>query len=124
MAIKPISKLDIANPLASSHGETVYELIGRAAEHGGVHEHSLAYITLAPGKASLPHYHRLSQESYYLLKGTATMWVDGEEYPLSAGQALVILPNQRHQIANPGTTELEFLAVCVPAWYPEDSFYE
>ena len=121
---QPVSKADVLNPLISPYGETVYELIGGAEQHGGNPEHSLAHINLAPGKASLKHYHRLSQESFYILNGAALMVIDEVEYPLSPGQSILIRPNQRHQIFNPGASDLEYLAVCVPAWYPEDSFYE
>ncbi len=111
-------------PLRSAHGEVVYELFGRAAEHGGATRHSLAHIVLPPGKASLRHYHKVSEESYYILRGQGRMVIDGQEHTLSPAQAMLILPGQRHQIFNDGEEELEFLAICAPAWYPEDSYYE
>ncbi|HEX3051991.1 MAG TPA: cupin domain-containing protein [Aggregatilineaceae bacterium] len=107
--------------IASSHGEVVYELMGNAA--GGSAAHSLAQIVLPPGKACLKHYHPVVEESYYILSGAARMEIDGEATQLGPGDGVPVLPNQTHQIFNVGTTDLVFLAVCVPAWTPDNSVY-
>lgn len=119
----PTSKDKVSNPLFSQHGEVVYEMIGRPVEHGGAQQHSLAHIVIPPGKASLLHYHQVCEETYYLLRGRARMHLDEQVFEMSPGQAVVILPGQRHQIFNDLDEDLEFLAICAPAWYPKDSFY-
>ncbi|MFW5714081.1 MAG: cupin domain-containing protein [Brevefilum sp.] len=106
----------ITNP----HGEDVQEILGINA--GGVESHSLARVTIAPGKCSLPHYHKGSEESYLILSGTADLEVDSHKFNLSPGEAVLIEPFEVHQISNPGSEDLVFLAVCVPAWRPDDSF--
>lgn len=111
-------------PLYSAHGEIVYELIGSTPEHGGTTAHSLAYIIIPFNKASLKHYHKVCEESYYLLKGQARMILDDQEFTASPGQAILVLPGQRHQIFNAGDDDLEFLAICAPAWNPKDSYLE
>jgi mannose-6-phosphate isomerase-like protein (cupin superfamily) len=122
--MKPIFDKSHTSPLQSPHGEIVYELTGRAPEHGGATAHSLAHIVIPPGKASLLHYHKICEETYYLLQGQARMVLDGQTFTASPGEAILILPSQRHQIFNDGATDLEFLAICAPAWHPDDSFYE
>jgi mannose-6-phosphate isomerase-like protein (cupin superfamily) len=124
MSIPVFSKDRILAPIDTPHGEIIYELVGRSAEHGGAQAHSLAHVVLPPGKASLAHFHHVSEESYYILKGQARMVIDGQECLLSPGDACLLSPRQVHQIFNDGETDLEFLAVCVPAWQPGDSFYE
>lgn len=109
------------SPLTSPGGETVFELIGRAAEHGGA-RHSLAHIAIAPGGASTRHYHKVSEETYYILRGAATMAIDDRTLALGPGDTCLIQPGEVHQISNPSRDELEFLAVCAPAWAPDDSF--
>jgi mannose-6-phosphate isomerase-like protein (cupin superfamily) len=109
------------SPLASPGGETVFELIGRASEHGGA-RHSLAHIVIAPGGASSRHYHKVTEETYYILRGAASMMIDGQPFALGPGDTCLIQPGEVHQIGNPGRDELEFLAVCAPAWVPDDSF--
>jgi mannose-6-phosphate isomerase-like protein (cupin superfamily) len=108
-------------PLVSEHGEIVYELIGHAA--GGSQAHSLAQIVLPPGKTSLKHYHPVAEESYYILSGTAQMEIDGETAILGPGDSVVIPPTKAHQITNAGDDDLVFLAVCVPAWTPDNSVF-
>ena len=50
------------------------------------------------------------------------MVVDGQTFTLCPGQACLIEIGETHQIFNPGQSDLEFLAVCAPAWTPADSF--
>ena len=118
----PISKDQVPDPIFTPHGETVYEMIGRVAHHGGARLHSLAHIVLAEGKASQRHSHKVCEESYYILKGQARMLIDGQETRLTPGQTCLLLPGQVHQIFNAGQGDLEFLAVCAPAWYPDDTY--
>lgn len=118
------SKDNVHNPLHSPHGEIVYEMVGRAQDHGGTAQHSLAHIVIPPGKASLAHHHLICEETYYILQGYARMVVDGRMHVISPGQVCLVMPGQVHQIFNAGSEALEFLAVCAPAWYPQDSYYE
>ncbi|NLX08694.1 MAG: cupin domain-containing protein [Chloroflexi bacterium] len=106
---------------ASEHGEVVREMIGAAA--GGTTAYSLAEITLPPGKRSRKHYHPVAEESFYILSGAAQIEVDGQTAALAPGDSIAVLPNQVHQIANTGPDDLVFLAVCVPAWTPDNSVY-
>ena len=113
---------DRARPLVSAHGEVVYELIGRTVGEP-TERHSLAYVVIPPGKASLLHTHPVAEESYYLLRGTARFVLADEVRILLPGEAVVIPPTQAHRIFNSGDTDLEFVAVCVPAWGPTNSVY-
>ena len=106
----------------SDHGETVWELIGNVASNTKA-EHSLAICQIAPGKASRKHYHPICEESYYLLSGEAKMVIDDKEENLKAGMSVLISPKQVHQIHNTGTSELKFVAVCIPPWDPECSVF-
>jgi len=105
----------------SAHGEVVYELLGAFA--GGSRTHSLAQIVIPPGKGSLKHHHPVAEESYYILSGTARMELDGEIAELGPGDSVIIRPHQVHQIANAGESDLTLLAICVPAWTPDNSIF-
>ena len=111
---------EITDPFVTPSGEVIYELIGKGS--GRQPNHSLAQIVIPSGKSSEPHYHKVSQETYFILEGEGQMDVDGEKFTLKPGQACHIEPEEIHQIKNQGEDDLVFLAVCVPSWVPEDSF--
>ena len=120
--MKVRKKSDIPSPLITPEGEVIYELIGKGDEGGGISSHSIAQIQIPPGKSSALHYHRQIEESYYILKGEGWMEINQKEFVLKPGQTCFIQPGEVHRIMNRGDEDLEFLAFCVPAWEPEDSF--
>jgi mannose-6-phosphate isomerase-like protein (cupin superfamily) len=111
---------DKVSPFVSEHGEIIYELIGRAAGES-TERHSIAYIIIPPGKASLLHYHPYAEESYYILEGKGHVLLGDEETVVVAGQAILIPAPKPHRITNIGETDLAFLAFCVPAWEPDNT---
>ena len=115
-----IAHKDDTPPLESNPGEIIYELIGRAVGQPS-ERHSVAYAVIKPGKSSRLHKHTISEESYYILRGRAHMRVGDEEAILEPGQSVLIPAETSHQISNLGEENLEFLAVCVPAWAEHDN---
>ena len=113
-------KTDYPEAIISASGEIIQEFVGIAA--GSIKSHSLARVIIKPGKSSLPHFHQISDESYLILSGTATMHINGVEFKLQPWEAVLIEPMDVHQIFNHGDEDLVFLAACVPAWQPGDSF--
>jgi mannose-6-phosphate isomerase-like protein (cupin superfamily) len=110
------SKKDVKEPIVNPLGEVVYELIG-------AQKHSLAAVTIPPGRSSDRHHHRVSEETYFILRGTARMIVDGQTFRLGPGQACLIQPPEQHQVFNDGDDDLEFVVVSAPAWTPDDSVF-
>lgn len=108
-------------PVGSPHGEIVYELLGLSA--GGSQGHSVAQIVIPPGSASRRHLHPVAEESYTILSGMARLELDEATASLGPGDCVAILPGQIHQIANAGDDDLVLLAVCVPAWTPDNSVF-
>jgi putative monooxygenase len=64
-------------------------------------------VDIPPGERVAEHYHPYSEEFLYLVAGELTVDLDGEPYPLAAGDALLIPPGTRHRLRNTGTE---------PAW--------
>jgi mannose-6-phosphate isomerase-like protein (cupin superfamily) len=50
------------------------------------------------------------------------MLINGVEFTLHPWESVLIEPMDVHQVFNHGDEDLVFLAACVPAWQPEDSF--
>jgi mannose-6-phosphate isomerase-like protein (cupin superfamily) len=120
--MRVITKAEVKEPFLAPLGELIYELIGSTPETGGATKHSLAHVVIPPGKLSPRHYHKVLEETYYILKGQASMTIDGHDFSLSPGQALLILPGEIHQVFNRQAEDLEFLVVCAPPWTPDDFF--
>jgi mannose-6-phosphate isomerase-like protein (cupin superfamily) len=121
--MRVVRKEEITTPIKNPSGEEIYDLIGSSAECGGAILHSLAHVVIPPGKSSFAHYHKVSEETYYILKGTSSMRIDTESFRLEPGHVCFIKPFETHQIFNEGKEDLEFLVVCAPAWTPDDSFF-
>jgi mannose-6-phosphate isomerase-like protein (cupin superfamily) len=115
-------KDQITTPFRAPLGEEIFELIGRPVELGGTVKHSLAYVVVPPGFGSPAHYHKESEETYYIVDGEARLRVDGEEHYVVAGDACLIVPRAVHQIVSVGTGDLEFLVISAPAWTPTDTY--
>lgn len=113
-------KTDLPNMISNPKGENIQEILGLAA--GNAASHSLAEITIPPGNASSQHFHKFSEESYLILSGEAIINIDGQELTLLPGEAVLIEPQEIHQISNRADNDLVFIAVCVPAWSPGDSY--
>jgi mannose-1-phosphate guanylyltransferase/mannose-6-phosphate isomerase len=118
-----VNKADIKEPLRNPLGEVIYEMIGAPEELGGTEKHSFVVVEVPPGASSSRHYHHLSEETYYVLKGMAKIVIDGEEFQLTPGDAVLIQPPEKHQIFNIGGGILEFITVSAPPWVPEDSVF-
>lgn len=120
--MRVVSREEITEPFRAPLGELIYEMIGRPEEIGGTTKHSFVHVVIPPEFSSPAHYHEVSEETYYILKGKARMIIDDCEFTLSPGQACLIMPGEVHQIFNDEKEDLEFLTVSAPAWTPDDSF--
>jgi mannose-6-phosphate isomerase-like protein (cupin superfamily) len=71
---------------------------------------------LMPPKTSEKlHFHELAQQFFYILKGEATFYVEGEKFMVKSGEGIAIEANKKHYIANETSENLEFLVVSNPS---------
>jgi mannose-6-phosphate isomerase-like protein (cupin superfamily) len=114
-------KEKVETPLINATGEEVYKLIGSNPRCGGATHHSLAFVVIPPGGSSSHHFHKVGEETYYILKGRGKLIVNNKEHIVSPGDAIFISPNATHQIFTEGNEVLEFVVVSAPPWTPEDN---
>ena len=112
-----VRALAAAEPFTTKDGSAIRELHHTAAQ-------SLAEATLEPGQATERHYHSVSEEIYFVLKGQGEMELDGETRFLRPGDAVLIPPGAWHTLENNGTSELRILCCCVPPYADDDTFFE
>jgi len=67
-------------PFTTKDGSTIRSLLDLS--NASVKQQSLAEATLVKGGSTQRHYHKLSEELYYLLEGRGLMEIDGEEREL------------------------------------------
>ena len=113
---------DAAPPFTTVDGSTIRELL--AHRNSAIRKQSLAEARLAPGAATTPHHHAVTEEIYYILSGAAEMTLGAESRPVGPGDAIAIPPGVRHTIRNTGRDELVFLCTCAPGYEHSDTFLE
>ncbi|MDX6467338.1 MAG: hypothetical protein QOI27_2378 [Gaiellaceae bacterium] len=112
-----LRSLDTVEPFVTKDGSTIREL-----HHTEVQ--SLAEATLEVEQATERHYHRVSEEIYFVTKGQGKMEVDGETSYLKPGDSVLIPAGAWHQLENNGTSELRILCMCAPPYSHDDTFFE
>ena len=95
-------------------GSQIRELL--AYRNSSIRNQSLAEACVGVGLTTAAHYHRQSEEIYYILAGRGRMRIGQETTDVAAGDAVAIPPGLEHQITNTGDTELVFLCCCAPAY--------
>jgi mannose-6-phosphate isomerase-like protein (cupin superfamily) len=116
-----IRSLAHAEPFTTKDGSTIRELLGLPTS--SARNQSLAEASLPAGGATERHYHRESEEIYYLVEGSGEMELDGERRDVAPGDAILIPPGAWHQIRADEGQELRFLCCCAPPYRHEDTFF-
>jgi len=106
-------------PYVTLDGSTVTELIRPETE--GSRNLSVAQAVIQPGRSTLPHSHRNSEEVYYVIQGQGTLRIGARQVEISSGDALLIRPGQEHSAACIGASPLVILCLCAPPYEHEDT---
>ena len=70
--------------------------------------------TMPPQASELLHKHRKSQQFFYVLSGTASFELDGEQHTVSSNEGMYVSAGTIHCITNSGTDMLELLVISEP----------
>ena len=100
-------------------GSEIRELL--AYRNSCIREQSLAEARLPEGAATAPHFHRKTEEIYYITAGTGRMLLENEKRDVGVGDAVAIPPGTRHQIVNTGAGPLKLLCCCAPPYEHDDT---
>ena len=114
-----IQHIDRARAFTTKDGSEIRELL--AHRNSVIEKQSLAEARLFPGSSTTPHYHRLTEEIYYVLDGEGRMRIGEDERAVGPGDAIAIPPGAVHQITNTGSGVLKFLCCCAPGYEHEDT---
>ena len=111
---------DSQRHFVTKDGSTIRSLLDRA--NAPVRNQSLAEASVPAGGATQRHYHRLSEEFYFILEGCGAMEIEGVVREVAPGDAILIPPGAWHTIA--AAEPLRFLCCCAPAYAHEDTYFE
>lgn len=117
-----IRSRDASEPFVTADGSIIRSLLD--ASNAPVRQQSLAEATIAPGEQTQRHYHRRSEEFYFLLEGRGNMEIDGEHREVSPGDAILIPTGAWHQITADGEGPVRMLVCCAPPYSHDDTYFE
>jgi mannose-6-phosphate isomerase-like protein (cupin superfamily) len=114
-----VNQLSAQQPFTTKDGSTIRSILDRT--NAPVQNQSLAEATVPAGSSTQRHYHKVSEEFYFILEGTGVMEIDGVEKEVTVGDAILIPPNAWHQIT--ARKSLRLLCCCSPPYSHEDVFF-
>src|SRR3954467_3252320 len=82
-------------------GSEIRELL--AHRNSAIRNQSLAEARLPVGAATQEHYHRQTEEIYYITQGMGRICIEGELRDVITGDAIAIPPGQKHKLWNTGS---------------------
>ena len=115
-----IQNLSSQKPFITRDGSQIRSILDRT--NAPVANQSLAEASVPEGGTTERHYHKLSEEFYFVLVGTGTMEIDGETSAVGPGDAILIPAGCWHQIT--AISLLRFLRCCAPPYAHEDTYFE
>ena len=114
-----VTNLDQLTPFTTLDGSEIRELL--AFRNSAIRNQSLAEARLPVGGATTEHYHRRSEEIYYITHGSGRIRVGTREQEVRPGDAIAIPPGVPHKLWNTGEEPLRLLCCCAPAYEHEDT---
>lgn len=115
-----VRALSDQEPFTTKDGSTIRSILDLS--NAPVEKQSLAEATIPAGGETERHWHRESEEFYFILSGAGMMEIDGSEREVGEGDAILIPAGAWHQIR--ATGDLRFLCCCAPPYRHEDTFFE
>ena len=67
-----------------------------------------------PGDAERRHRHAVARQFFYILRGDATLEIDGHEIAVGPGQGIEVPPGTPHQFFNRSVADVEMLVISAP----------
>ena len=81
---------------------------------------SFAEVVIYPGHSVLAHYHKQSEELFYILQGKGQFYAAGKQCLVDEGDTIIIPAGEKHQVVNGSDENLIMLVVGSPAYRDED----
>ena len=106
-------------PFVTKDGSEIRSILDRT--NAPVDKQSLAEATVQVGSTTQRHYHKLSEEFYFIMEGTGRMEIDGDAREVGPGDAILIPAGAWHAIT--ARERLRFLCCCAPPYSHVDTYF-
>ena len=113
-----VQNLSAQPPFVTKDGSIIRSILDRT--NAPVQNQSLAEACVAAGGRTERHYHKITEEFYFILEGAGEIELDGERRIVGSGDAILIPAGAWHTIV--ATEPLRFLCCCAPAYSHEDTY--
>src|SRR4030042_1592913 len=94
----PFIAKEEGKPFIARDGALIYELFRRSRFK--IKNFSIATGFLKPSQKAIPHYHKISEEIYYVLSGRGKVRVGGHIGKIKQGNAVYVPPKTIHALEN------------------------
>ena len=101
-------------------GSRIRELLSH--RNSPIANQSLAEATIGPGITTEAHFHRTTEEIYFIVSGSGIMRLGPNSQRVDVGDAIAIPPGVVHSISNDSARDLVLLCCCAPAYEHDDTF--
>jgi mannose-6-phosphate isomerase-like protein (cupin superfamily) len=91
-----------------------------AHRNSSIRNHSLAEAIIPVGGTVTEHYHKITEEVYYLISGKGLMYLNGVEREVGPGDIVIIPPGTKHKLTNHGFLPIVMVVTCAPGWEAAD----
>lgn len=109
-------------PFIARDGAEIFELL--RPETSRIKNMSIASGHLQPGQKAFEHWHKKSEEAYYVVSGRGRVRVGDEVMNISTGDAIHIPIGALHALENTSQTEqMHILAISSPPYSDNDIFF-
>lgn len=112
--------IESQTPFTTKDGSTIRSILDRT--NAPVEKQSLAEACVPAGKSTQRHYHKISEEFYFILEGEGLMEINGTNREVIPGDAILIPSGAWHTIT--AKSALRFLCCCAPPYAHEDTYFE
>src|ERR1043166_1424315 len=116
-----VRNLDEQTAFTTKDGSTIRSILDAA--NAPMQNQSLAEARVPAGGATQRHYHKQSEEFYFILEGAGVMEIDGGTRKVKPGDAILIPPGAWHTIRTT-SSGLRFLCCCAPPYSHTDTYFE
>src|SRR5205085_4437031 len=113
-----VQNLSAQPPFITNDGSTIRSILD--CTNAPVQNQSLAEARVAAGGRTERHYHKITEEFYFILEGAGEIELDGARGTVRSGDAVLIPSGTWHAIV--ATESLRFLCCCAPPYSHDDTY--